>query len=164
MQRYEQALAARPLVTNMVGSGVLFLFGDLVQQAIQLACWGGQQQASSEPKFSLVRAVRMALHGACVNATLYHVFLTQLKCVVAGTVLHVSRVSRRATVLGLLVSHGVLLNLPCPLIGCCSNGRIWGLPMPRAMRAVQQGTGWSATLVNVALDQTGQFPSADETA
>eukprot|EP01048_Picozoa_sp_COSAG05_P028649 COSAG05_NODE_9005_length_655_cov_0.829137_1_plen_188_part_00 len=77
MDRYERALAARPLATNMVGSGVLFLGGDIICQAIQLhRSRGGKDRRP----FSLPRALRMALHGSCVNATLYSVFLTGLKC------------------------------------------------------------------------------------
>eukprot|EP01045_Picozoa_sp_COSAG04_P008406 COSAG04_NODE_464_length_13939_cov_11.061922_14_plen_134_part_00 len=35
-----------------------------------------------------------------------------------------------------------------------SNGRVWGVPMPPAMRALQQGRGWPPTLLNTLLDQT----------
>lgn len=50
----------------------------------------GKPQA--EP-FSLVRALRMTVHGMVVNTTLYHIFMTNLNA-----------------------------------------GRIWGIPMPGAMR------------------------------
>ena len=50
-------------------------------QALELASRRGDLgELGGRPPFSPLRAVRMAFHGACVNATLYHVFLTSLKC------------------------------------------------------------------------------------
>ena len=79
MERYEQALAAHPLRTNMVFSGVLFLVGDVVCQALQRR---GKQAdgGGGGGGVSVARTVRMTFHGSCINAPLYHVFLTGLKC------------------------------------------------------------------------------------
>eukprot|EP01045_Picozoa_sp_COSAG04_P008407 COSAG04_NODE_464_length_13939_cov_11.061922_15_plen_85_part_00 len=79
MERYERALAAHPLRTNMVFSGVLFLVGDVVCQALQRR---GKQAdgGGGGGGVSVARTVRMTFHGSCINAPLYHVFLTGLKC------------------------------------------------------------------------------------
>jgi hypothetical protein len=78
MQRYERSLARWPLATNMVGAGSLFFLGDVVCQALELS----RASESVHPPgkgYNAVRTMRMAFHGACVNATLYHVFLTSLR-------------------------------------------------------------------------------------
>ena len=74
VQRYELALETSPLRTQMIATGILFGAGDLLMQLIDKA------RGNSEEGYSLVRTVRMTVHGAVVNTTLYHVFMSALKC------------------------------------------------------------------------------------